>query len=102
MNSEEKNGKLKEELQSINDHLKKYTAPASNSGSDVITEAMRKGKVNSDSRFYKDDDVLSNSSHSLNNSYHSRGIEPVFITWMTVRMVKRTESCLVDMLIKIR
>ena len=24
----EKNGKLKEELQSINDHLKKYTAPS--------------------------------------------------------------------------
>ena len=91
MDSEEKNGKLKEELQSINDHLKKYTAPASNSGSDVIAEAMRKGKVNSDSRFYKDDDVLSNSSHSLNNSSHSlnnsshslnnsshsHGIEPV-------------------------
>lgn len=84
MDSEEKNGKLKEELQSINDQLKKYTAPASNSGSDVIAEAMRKGKVNSDSRFYKDDDVLSNSSHSLNNSSHSlnnsshsNGIKPV-------------------------
>ena len=84
MDSEEKNGKLKEELQSINDHLKKYTASASNSGSDVIAEAMRKGKVNSDSCFYKDNDVLSNSSHSLNNSSHSlnnsshsNGIEPV-------------------------
>lgn len=87
MNFEEKNGKLKEELQSINDHLKKYTAPASNSGSDVIAEVMRKGKVkvNFDSHFYKDDDVLSNSSHSLNNSSHSlnnsshsQGIKPVF------------------------
>jgi len=85
MGFEEKNGKLKEELQSINDHLKKYTAPASNSGSDVIAEAMRKGKVNSDYRFYKDNDVLSNSSHSLNNSSHSlnnsshsHGIKPIF------------------------
>ena len=46
---------------------------------------MRKGKVNSDSRFYKDNDVLSNSSHSLNNSSHSlnnsshsHGIKPIF------------------------
>ena len=70
--------KNKNELIETKEHLKKYTAPASNSGSDVIAEAMRKGKVNSDSRFYKDNDVLSNSSHSLNNSSHSHGIKPIF------------------------
>ena len=48
----------------------KRATHSSRSGVDVIAEAMRKGKPKSDSRFYSDDDALSNSSHSLNNSSH--------------------------------
>ena len=39
----------------------------------VIESEMKKGKVKSGSRFYKDDDEFSNSSHSLNNSSHEMG-----------------------------
>ena len=71
MDYKEKIAKLEEELQATNEHLEKYTAPASNSGARVIAEAIRKGKVKSGSRFYKDYDALNNSSHSLNDSSHS-------------------------------
>ena len=71
MDYKEKNAKLEEELQATKEHLEKYTAPASNSGARVIAEAIRKGKVKSGSRFYKDYDALNNSSHSLNDSSHS-------------------------------
>ena len=59
MDFEKKTVKLEGELQ------------ASNIGANMIAEAMRKGKVNYDSRLYGDDDALSNSSHSLNNSSHA-------------------------------
>ena len=56
-----KNANLEEELQPPNEHLQKYTAPASKSESCVIAEAMRK----SGSCFYNNDDELSNSSHDM-------------------------------------
>ena len=65
----------KEELQATKENISKYTSPASNSGADVITEAMRKGKAKSGSRVYNDDNAFNNSSHSLNNSSHSLGNE---------------------------
>jgi hypothetical protein len=72
---EKKNVKLENELQASKAHLEKYTVPSSNIGADIIAEAMRKGKVNSDSHLYKDDDALGSSSHSLNNnSSHAMGV----------------------------
>ena len=74
MNNEKKiKKKLENELKTTNEYLKKYTTPSSNTGIDIIAEAMKKGKVKSGSRFYKDDDEFSNSSHSLNNSSHEMG-----------------------------
>ena len=69
-----KNVKLEDELQASKAHLEKYTVPSSNIGADIIAKAMRKGKVNSDSHLYKDDDALGSSSHSLNNSSHAMGV----------------------------
>ena len=74
MNNEKKIKKiLEDELKTTNEYLKKYTTPSSNSGIDIIAEAMKKGKVKSGSHFYKDYDEFSNSSHLINNSSHEMG-----------------------------
>ena len=72
------NVKLKKEIQETKNYLKQYITQESKSGADIINEAIRKGKVNSDLHFYNDNDLnrynshsLNNSSHSLNNSSHS-------------------------------
>ena len=97
MNNEKKTKKiLEDELKTTNEYLKKYTTPSSNSGIDIIAEAMKKGKVKSGSRFYKDDDEFS----GVDLSYFTSEGKEVIVYCPESKEVLQGQSTAAEFLIK--